>query len=453
MENPPAIEYKPEGIEVGGTVSVELIEQIEEVRGTLDERTIILILGPTGAGKSTFIEVLDSKKSFKISSNQLEGFTQFISIYRLINATCGGSPIYLVDVPGFADTKISEMKIVSMLKDWMIAVWLLEVSRILYFSPVNNPRLPGSHRQVLRTVQAITGVETAESITVVSTMWDCVCNDTGRKRAESNFIQLRDEIWKEYVDNGTEILKFHNTQESALSILHNAFGRHSEPEFELLKVTGFTDWLQIPKATFGANLYNDLHTRIQNLHMQLANIESDLSGAREQEDTELVTALVPRLDEAQKLLAMFEQEMREFGPPLASAAPVQDTTSVSPQSETLAAASRTSDLPPLTTANDVPIVDVTSGAPESEIQEPASQTSDRIIPVPQTSYAIHHQPHMVLPVDPFCAPHTTGSPSDPQNDETIPIQATTTTIRRARLARVLNWMKKWIRKLRERLDE
>ncbi|KAF9037206.1 hypothetical protein BJ165DRAFT_1305923, partial [Panaeolus papilionaceus] len=177
------------------------------------------ILGPTGAGKSTFIETLDSNKSLKISSNQLEGFTQSIALYRLINVESYGDPIYLVDVPGFADTKISEMKIVSMLKDWMAAVELDNIFYVLYFTPVNNPRLPGSHRQVLRTFQALTGIRTAESITVVTTMWDCVWNETGRKRAEGNFIQLQEDIWRGFVDRGTEILKFRNTQESALSIL------------------------------------------------------------------------------------------------------------------------------------------------------------------------------------------------------------------------------------------
>ncbi|KAF9037203.1 P-loop containing nucleoside triphosphate hydrolase protein [Panaeolus papilionaceus] len=196
MEAPHTAEYS--AISVIGTVSVELIDRLEEVRGKVDPSDVTLILGPTGAGKSTFIEALDSNKSLKISSNQLEGFTQSISLYRLDNMRRkdSGRSIYLLDVPGFADTKISEMKIVSMLKDWMKEVVLDNIYRVLYFTPVNNPRLPGSHRQVLRTFQALTGVETGKSIAIITTMWDCVWSETGRKRAESNFNQLQDEIWK-----------------------------------------------------------------------------------------------------------------------------------------------------------------------------------------------------------------------------------------------------------------
>ncbi|KAF9037173.1 P-loop containing nucleoside triphosphate hydrolase protein [Panaeolus papilionaceus] len=308
METPPITEYNI--IKVVGTVSVELIDRLEEVRGKLEPFQVILILGPTGAGKSTFIEALDSNKSLKISSNQLEGFTQSISLYRLIGVERIGDPVYLIDVPGFADTKISEMKIVSMLKDWMKAVELRNIHHVLYFTPVNNPRLPGSHRQVLRTFQALTGVNTGESITVITTMWDCVWNETGRKRAESNFNQLQDEIWKEYVDQRTKILKFHNTQGSALSIMDQAFSRCSGPNFLLVEKAG-----PIRGTPFGTNLYNNLQQRIENLHMEIANMQSDFLGAAARDDTQLSEMLVQQLDSAQKLLATFEQEMHDFGPP------------------------------------------------------------------------------------------------------------------------------------------
>ncbi|KAF9037162.1 hypothetical protein BJ165DRAFT_1532550 [Panaeolus papilionaceus] len=312
METPPTTEYK--AINVVGTVSVELIDRLEEVRGKIGPSEVILILGPTGAGKSTFIEALDSNKSLKISSNQLEGFTQSISLYKRINVKRAFDPVYLIDVPGFADTKISEMKIVSMLKDWMKEVQLINIYHILYFTPVNNPRLPGSHRQVLRTFQVLTGVDTGRSITVVTTMWDCVWNETGRKRAESNFNQLQGDIWNDYMDNGTELLKFHNTQESALFILDEAMGRWSGPDFALVRMVG-SHATHIRETSFGSNLFNNLQQRIQNLNMEITNIQSDLQGAVERDDEQLTAMLVPQLDSAQKLLAMFKQEMHDFGPP------------------------------------------------------------------------------------------------------------------------------------------
>ncbi|KAF9037176.1 hypothetical protein BJ165DRAFT_1532564 [Panaeolus papilionaceus] len=448
MEIPPTTEYKE--IEVLGTVSVKLINRLKEVRGKLYPSDVILILGPTGAGKSTFIEALDSNKSLKISSNQLEGFTQSISLYRLNNMRRKdyGTSIYLVDVPGFADTKISEMKIVSMLKDWMKAVELTNIFHVLYFTPVNNPRLPGSHRQVLRIFQALTGVDTGKSITVVTTMWDCVWNETGRKRAESNFVQLQDEIWKEYVDQGTEILKFHNTQGSALSIMDRAFSRCSGLNFLLVQKAG-----PIRETPFGTNLYNNLQQRIENLHMEIANMQSDFLGAAERGDTQLTAMLTLRLSEAQKLLAMFKQEMHEFGLLPIDSPPLHNPTSLSPQLEMLISASQTHDAllsaPPLNAAQ---IVDPTSEESGDQVQEPASQTHVLVLPAMYPSNPVHHQLLMIPQADASRAPHTSVSLLEEQIVDPISSQTTTNGLHRARLTRVVEWMKRWIRKLRKRLN-
>ncbi|KAF9035474.1 P-loop containing nucleoside triphosphate hydrolase protein, partial [Panaeolus papilionaceus] len=178
------------------------------------------IVGPTGAGKSTFIEALAQDPSLRISSNQLEGFTQSINTYSVMNVSRLGNQISLVDVPGFADTRISMTNIVSMLKTWMQESGAPDLGLILFFTPIHGVRLPGSHREVLRSFQALTGAKSAGNITIVTTMWDNLWGDSAKQRAESNFNQLRD---SEFVDEGAQIIKFLNTQESALSVLNAAF--------------------------------------------------------------------------------------------------------------------------------------------------------------------------------------------------------------------------------------
>ncbi|KAF9034624.1 hypothetical protein BJ165DRAFT_1563356, partial [Panaeolus papilionaceus] len=111
------------------------------------------------------------KGSSKISSNGLDGYTQAVSTYKLDNVTLYDNEIYLVDSPGFADTKISEMAIVAMVQNWMRAHGVL-FNCILYLTRITDYRLPGSQRQVLRTFHALTGVKIATNVTIVTTMWD-----------------------------------------------------------------------------------------------------------------------------------------------------------------------------------------------------------------------------------------------------------------------------------------
>ena len=73
----------------------------------------------TDSSNIKFIELLGSKDELQISSDQLDGFTQTVSTYEVKNARYKGRKIFLVDSPGFADRKISEMEIVSMLQNWI----------------------------------------------------------------------------------------------------------------------------------------------------------------------------------------------------------------------------------------------------------------------------------------------------------------------------------------------
>ncbi|KAF9034755.1 hypothetical protein BJ165DRAFT_662436 [Panaeolus papilionaceus] len=276
MSTIPEFAPKLKNITVSGAVSVEQVSRAEPLDGGFSYHVFVL-LGPTGSGKSTFIESLAPNTTHGLSSNKLEGFTQSVNIYQIVNIKSKqGIPIYLVDVPGFADTKISSMGIVSMLRN-MIQANNNTYFRILYFTPIHNPRLPGSQRRVLRTFEALTGPESASLITIVSTMWDLVWGESASRRAESNFSELQDKIWKKYISSGSHIVRFQNTQESALIILDGALGQYFSTDY-LLKESISQPLRQTP---FASDLYNDLQTQIQGLQLQQTIIQSDLQDARE----------------------------------------------------------------------------------------------------------------------------------------------------------------------------
>ncbi|KAF9037261.1 hypothetical protein BJ165DRAFT_1597569 [Panaeolus papilionaceus] len=301
------MEYKE--IKVTGPVSVERVDRAERYTPT------VLIMGPTGAGKSSFIEALGLKGSSKISSNGLDGYTQAVSTYKLINVTdSDGDPIYLVDSPGFADTKISKMAIVSMLQKWMKDNDTV-FSCILYLTPITSTRLPGTQQQVLKTFHALTGVKTAKNVTIVTTMWDNIWAEHATKRAEDNYQQLQNDIWKDFIDEGAQMTQFHNTQKSVLSILEKAFasdiGRLFSIEHHRKNMQG---------SPFEGNLVTDLQDRIQNLKSHIPTLHDELAHAKAQGDQLLLSTLRPRLQEAEADLTRFQQELDDSGllppPPL-----------------------------------------------------------------------------------------------------------------------------------------
>ncbi|KAF9034278.1 hypothetical protein BJ165DRAFT_1563402 [Panaeolus papilionaceus] len=204
-----------------------------------------LIIGPTGVGKSSvcerFMSILDAyqlngskyhipkfvealcgeSQSLSISNNQLAGYTKYLTTYQLVNITNSGVPLYLIDTPGFSDVKFSEIELVGMIRKWLEDNDLVTFDGILFFTSVTDTRLAGSRLRTIEVFKAyLKQTDDLRSAVFVPTMWDALYHERIRERAESNFAQLRDNVFKEFIDGGAQITKFINTKKSALEVLH-----------------------------------------------------------------------------------------------------------------------------------------------------------------------------------------------------------------------------------------
>ncbi|KAF9042405.1 hypothetical protein BJ165DRAFT_1372510 [Panaeolus papilionaceus] len=187
------MEYK---LIITGDVSVKPCKSVTTVY-----HWCMLILGPTGAGKSSFIEALAGEgQSLGISKDQLAGFTQDVTAYEVKNAKVISNyfpeTIYIIDAPGFSDSKISELEIITKVKQWMRDQGVRVINGVLYLSPITDTRVPGSKRRTIKMIQSLLFDDAFERVNIVTTMWDRVNNPQAEQRAEANFAQLRDEIWK-----------------------------------------------------------------------------------------------------------------------------------------------------------------------------------------------------------------------------------------------------------------
>ncbi|KAF9034262.1 hypothetical protein BJ165DRAFT_673169 [Panaeolus papilionaceus] len=130
-------------------------------------------------------------------------------------------PVYLIDTPGFSDSKISEMEVVNMIRKWSEDNYFAYSASILYLTPITETRLRGSRHRTFQMLNKFVGEYSLPyaktRLVVITTMWDTVHNEWTRNRAESNFAQLRDETLKEFVEHpGTDVITFTNTKDSAL---------------------------------------------------------------------------------------------------------------------------------------------------------------------------------------------------------------------------------------------
>ncbi|KAF9054789.1 P-loop containing nucleoside triphosphate hydrolase protein [Panaeolus papilionaceus] len=292
-----AIMENLKNIKITGEISLE-----EYRTGT--RSFVLLVLGPTGAGKSSFIEALASpSQEFSLSSNQLAGYTQHISAYTLVNAKMNGYPITLVDTPGFSDSKFSEKEILDMVKAWLDQNGQSYV-RILYLVPINGTRLPGTQRRTLEMLRIFlksSGRTELHPLTFVTTMWDTLYSEGALSRGQSNFEELHDKQLKDLIDEGAMIVKFANTQLSVLQILD-------------LSVYGRTTYF--PSLEFRTpQLYRDLYERIENALLEKQNIEDDLAQPDAQTNRNLRNILERNFRENDEILTKFIKQFNKFGAP------------------------------------------------------------------------------------------------------------------------------------------
>ncbi|KAF9050501.1 hypothetical protein BJ165DRAFT_1525721 [Panaeolus papilionaceus] len=305
-------------VEVTGPVSVKVVS------GKIHPCSqCILLMGPTGAGKSSFIESLAGNRDLGISKNQLEGFTQDVSAFELVNIKYRGFPICVVDTPGFSDPRISGMEIVRKVEEWMKANGRDTVNRILYLTPITDKRIPGSKRRMLHMFKSLAGAQAAANMSLVTTMWNSMWEDVQISTAEAHLKQLRDDIWKiqssyrmqEFTGDasGFQISKFQCTQASALGILDNALHQNT------LNYFGFETMLRegqdIRETPFGPSIYHELCARIESLHQQHEIVQHDLSQPATKTYPELQALLEEQFKMVQADLKKFEKELEDYGEP------------------------------------------------------------------------------------------------------------------------------------------
>ncbi|KAF9042282.1 hypothetical protein BJ165DRAFT_262484 [Panaeolus papilionaceus] len=295
------------------------LKPVDGVQVDNSKDLLILIMGPTGAGKSAFIEALSGSNSLGISRDQLDSYTQDIATYEL-NITWEdpgtdasstepdnrSERVYILDSPGFSDSELSELEIITMVNKWMKAHRCEYIDCILYLCPITDTRLPGSKRRTMKMVKRLSGfgegLEEPGTMMVVTTMWNRIWNERTKMAAEERFAQLRDDIWKDLVDAGGVITRFLNTHESALEVINTLCVKVIE-EGALVEAYYMVEpGRQMHDAPYVDQLYQELLDRIQNAQVQIQSLDTELTQPETQASEELVADVEERLGKISRLL-------------------------------------------------------------------------------------------------------------------------------------------------------
>ncbi|KAF9038110.1 hypothetical protein BJ165DRAFT_1500839 [Panaeolus papilionaceus] len=152
------------------------IESIELDTIQKDDK-IIVLLGPTGVGKSNFIENL-SETELNISSPRLQRGTNDLTLYRIFDHPIWKSNILLADTPGFLDVTLSEYSAIKTIRHWIKSSKAPQLHALFYVDRITNPP-KGGDKHCWELFTSLCGESEASRACLLTTAWD----DVGKRQA------------------------------------------------------------------------------------------------------------------------------------------------------------------------------------------------------------------------------------------------------------------------------
>ncbi|KAI0790009.1 P-loop containing nucleoside triphosphate hydrolase protein, partial [Abortiporus biennis] len=178
------------------------------------------VMGPTGVGKSTFIN--RASGSNLTVSGGIASCTKDVAASDAFDVD--GKTVTLIDTPGFNDTKISRSSLLRRIVTFLTKTY--EKGRvpnaIIYLHRISDLRFGGIMRQDFEAFRKIVGVDSEKRIILTTTMWCDVKEEIGRKRELE--LKADDRFFGEVCKNGAVMVRHDDTRERALEIVRVAMG-------------------------------------------------------------------------------------------------------------------------------------------------------------------------------------------------------------------------------------
>ena len=193
-----------------------------------DSPVMILLVGMTGAGKTTFASLASGRADLEIGTG-LDPCTQDPCAveFKLRNRT-----VILIDTPGFDDDARSDVEILESIAKWMVKQGYSKqqpLDGLILLHPIfaANGLDSGTERKRTRILQKILGEDAYRRVVIATTMWG-VLNDEEDAQRDIHARWTRGGVWDEFRRGGSTMVRHYNTKESTDRILQSIIDRSDE---------------------------------------------------------------------------------------------------------------------------------------------------------------------------------------------------------------------------------
>ncbi|KAF8055868.1 P-loop containing nucleoside triphosphate hydrolase protein [Lyophyllum atratum] len=195
-------------------------EKIEDIflEDPKETDRVIVLMGPTGAGKSTFVNKLLDDTVASVGDD-LESHTKNVQPFIFGHRT---GRVIVIDTPGFDSTYMDDQEILSRIADWLARSHAakMKLAGVIYFHRINDNRMARTARENLDVFGVLCGQKASKKIILTTTMWNKVSKEEG-ERSEA---QMREEFWNEMLALGSRMFRLQDVDYSAPEIVEFILG-------------------------------------------------------------------------------------------------------------------------------------------------------------------------------------------------------------------------------------
>ncbi|KAJ3570350.1 hypothetical protein NP233_g4464 [Leucocoprinus birnbaumii] len=275
---------------------------IKAINNIRKDDIIIAFMGPTGCGKSYFIDLLTGQIG-KRAGASLASVTSDIQATRVRHRKYGDR-IVLVDTPGFDDTHRSDMEILTLINEWLERTYKNDVklSGLIYLHRITDNRMAGSPLKNLRMFGNLCGDNAASRVILVSTMWEKVDQSIGQRREG----QLKSEFWQGLIERGSSVDRLRNSSSvEAWRVVDSMISTTEQREVVLLQ----QEVVELERKLNETEAGKALHTSLQRLlYDQKETLKSLLAQVEKSDDPRLKVELEK---EYKKIQSQFDKTFKE----------------------------------------------------------------------------------------------------------------------------------------------
>lgn len=180
------------------------------------QSTVIIVTGPVGSGKSSFISRLAGIPEDRIGvGHSLEPCTSCVREFRYVDQQ-SGKRVTLLDVPGFLHPSLNDKKVLKMIASWLKNAYKgnAALAGILYLHSVAHPLVTAVSPMKFSPLRKKCGGSIISKLTLVTTMWDTVSQTDGEVR-----LAECERVWRPVLRPGEPVPRYLNTHQSAREII------------------------------------------------------------------------------------------------------------------------------------------------------------------------------------------------------------------------------------------